>query len=404
MPLQSSGTITLAQIQAEFGGSNPISLNEYYRGGVYVANTLINAAIPTSGTISFSNFYGASAGISTTFETSRATGTTKSTATAFNTTTTFNTTFDTTRSTSRATNTSRTTSYATTTTYNTIYSAAGSSTIFSVDTGVTSTTSSITIPATAQTGQVAVLFDFGYNSNTTSITNVLPSGWTNIANTANNSAGTGRAAWNCSYKILTSSDPGSSVTGIASALQLDKVLIILTADAGKRITSVSVNSSGSTPIDTTPANTSITVDGDQSIVFGFYGGSALPGTRNFLGIVGQIDVTQSEYLGSRTAVKYQEMPFLFNQGFTSVRIGQNDAGNKNLVRGVEVILTGVEQDVTQSTTRSTDTSRTTTFSTTTAFNTAYATTGSTSRATNTSKTTTTSYDTSTSFETSKSTG
>jgi len=58
MVLQSSGTITLAQIQTEFGGSNPASLSEYYRGGSYVPNTSANSGIPTSGTISFSQFYG----------------------------------------------------------------------------------------------------------------------------------------------------------------------------------------------------------------------------------------------------------------------------------------------------------------------------------------------------------
>jgi len=55
MPLQASGAITLAQIQTEFGGSNPISLNEYYRGTGSVTNN--NTNIPTSGTISMSNFY-----------------------------------------------------------------------------------------------------------------------------------------------------------------------------------------------------------------------------------------------------------------------------------------------------------------------------------------------------------
>jgi len=58
MALQSSGTITLAQIQAEFGGSNPISLSEYYRNGSYVTSN--NTSVPTSGDISVSNFYGAS--------------------------------------------------------------------------------------------------------------------------------------------------------------------------------------------------------------------------------------------------------------------------------------------------------------------------------------------------------
>jgi hypothetical protein len=59
MPLQTSGAISLSQIQSEFGGSNPISLSEYYRNGSYVNSNSSN--IPTSGQIKFSNFYGAQA-------------------------------------------------------------------------------------------------------------------------------------------------------------------------------------------------------------------------------------------------------------------------------------------------------------------------------------------------------
>lgn len=50
MVLQSSGAISLSDIAAEFGGSTPHSLSEYYGSG----------SVPTSGTISFSQFYGQS--------------------------------------------------------------------------------------------------------------------------------------------------------------------------------------------------------------------------------------------------------------------------------------------------------------------------------------------------------
>ena len=52
MTLQSSGAISLANIAAEFGGSAPHSLSEYYLG---------HSGIPSSGTISMSQFYGTSA-------------------------------------------------------------------------------------------------------------------------------------------------------------------------------------------------------------------------------------------------------------------------------------------------------------------------------------------------------
>ena len=59
MTLPSSGEISLSAIQTEFGGANPIGLSEYYRGGSIIpATTSLNTTIPTSGVITFSNFYG----------------------------------------------------------------------------------------------------------------------------------------------------------------------------------------------------------------------------------------------------------------------------------------------------------------------------------------------------------
>ena len=49
--------ISLGQVQTEFGGADPIGINEYYRGGAYTTNN--NTNVPTSGTIALSNFYSA---------------------------------------------------------------------------------------------------------------------------------------------------------------------------------------------------------------------------------------------------------------------------------------------------------------------------------------------------------
>ena len=40
MALQTSGAITFAQLQSNFGGANPIGMNEYYRGGANVPSTI----------------------------------------------------------------------------------------------------------------------------------------------------------------------------------------------------------------------------------------------------------------------------------------------------------------------------------------------------------------------------
>lgn len=62
MTLPTSGPLSLSDIQTEFGGSNPISLNEYYAGGGLVPSGTsgTNGAVPSSGTISISQFYGTS--------------------------------------------------------------------------------------------------------------------------------------------------------------------------------------------------------------------------------------------------------------------------------------------------------------------------------------------------------
>lgn len=61
-----SGPISLGDIQTTFvGGSNPISMSEYYAGGGYVPSGTVgypggvSTPIPSSGVISMANFYGA---------------------------------------------------------------------------------------------------------------------------------------------------------------------------------------------------------------------------------------------------------------------------------------------------------------------------------------------------------
>jgi len=57
MALPNSGQLSLDDIQTEFGGTNPIGLSEYYG---------VADGIPASGTIDVSDFYGASAGATST--------------------------------------------------------------------------------------------------------------------------------------------------------------------------------------------------------------------------------------------------------------------------------------------------------------------------------------------------
>jgi len=71
MTMQSSGAISFSEIQSEFGGSNPISIDEYIKGGAYVGDgtSYTNYSVPFTGTyspniptsasnISIDDFYG----------------------------------------------------------------------------------------------------------------------------------------------------------------------------------------------------------------------------------------------------------------------------------------------------------------------------------------------------------
>lgn len=63
MALPSSGSLSMSQIQGEWGGSAPISLSEYYRGSL--PNGRINyGTIPSSGAIDIGDFYGTNAAVS----------------------------------------------------------------------------------------------------------------------------------------------------------------------------------------------------------------------------------------------------------------------------------------------------------------------------------------------------
>ena len=59
MPLQSSGSISLSQIASEFGDSQPHSLSEFYAGGSAGVTSGGAPNVPSSGEISFDDFYGA---------------------------------------------------------------------------------------------------------------------------------------------------------------------------------------------------------------------------------------------------------------------------------------------------------------------------------------------------------
>ena len=90
----------------------------------------------------------------------------------------------------------------------------------------TSTSQSVTIPATAQAGDVALLLDRATNNSGTYPTLVTPSGWTNLANTMAQYAGTISLRTAIAYKVLDSGDPGLSITCTNGAGADSKLVLV----------------------------------------------------------------------------------------------------------------------------------------------------------------------------------
>ena len=61
MALQGSGAISLSDLATEFGDTTPNSMSEFYAGGSLVGTN--NASVPTSGAISLTDFYNATAAL-----------------------------------------------------------------------------------------------------------------------------------------------------------------------------------------------------------------------------------------------------------------------------------------------------------------------------------------------------
>lgn len=126
-------------------------------------------------------------------------------------------------------------------------------------TSAVSSASTITIPSTAQEGDVAFLFDNGYNATSSAPTLVTPTGWT-LASAATgfvNDAGNVSVAGRCSYKILTSSDPETTITGINGGAGNRKIMLVFRPNF--TVTTLTLSLASSTVATTDPAAQTISM-------------------------------------------------------------------------------------------------------------------------------------------------
>ncbi len=115
----------------------------------------------------------------------------------------------------------------------------------------------ITIPAGAQAGDVAVLFDLAHSTSVAAApTSVTPANWTLIKET-NEAVSRGSRAIT-SYKILAAGEPGSSVTGMNDDRE-DKVMLVFRGNVAVVTVTPSVWNGESTDGD--PASQSVAASG-----------------------------------------------------------------------------------------------------------------------------------------------
>jgi hypothetical protein len=136
---------------------------------------------------------------------------------------------------------------------------------------------SVTVPATAQAGDLGVYFDFGGNLSGGPPAQNAPVDWTEISNITDANA---RA---CIYgKILDSDDPSATLGGINGNFDEDKIVVIFRSDAGavQSFTPSIVNSSFT---GNNPSQQSAAASGGTAplIVFGRYGSSGAISPRTF---------------------------------------------------------------------------------------------------------------------------
>lgn len=107
----------------------------------------------------------------------------------------------------------------------------------------------ITIPATAAVGDLAILFDFAW-SGSTSVTEVVPTNWTKISGVVVTVGDRSRGT--ISYRVLQSGEPGSSVTGQTSSggpNGRSKVMLIFRPDATIKTLTIGSNNAENTGSD-----------------------------------------------------------------------------------------------------------------------------------------------------------
>lgn len=184
-----------------------------------------------------------------------------------------------------------------------------------------SATSSITIPATARAGDVAVLYDVA-RSSSSAPSLVTPPGW---ANKINDTITVTRFA--VCIKVLTGDDPGATIAGMSGDAQNEKMIVVFRPNAP--ISAMVASTFTHEFTNSAPSPQLIAASGAQPpvIVLGGVGGTGLASAFSAASPAFDAQVTASNNL----RVGYK----LYNSGAVPANhtIGANDLGSRTSLWG-----------------------------------------------------------------------
>jgi hypothetical protein len=180
-----------------------------------------------------------------------------------------------------------------------------------------SNANTITIPAGAQAGDLAVLFDKPVGTVSGSDP---PTNWTSILG----AGGTNGLA--VSRKLLVGGDPGASVTGITGSGNSNKVMFVFRPDAP--ITTVTASTWGQQITANNPTPQTVSASGQPTPLVVFGGAGVTSGTAAFSTASPAFDSTVANAAGLVIA-GYK----IYNSSPADHSIDMNDLGNNALVSG-----------------------------------------------------------------------
>jgi hypothetical protein len=192
----------------------------------------------------------------------------------------------------------------------------------------TSTTSSITGPATIQAGDLLVLSDHSYRSDSATPNAIVPSGFTQIHNDVD-PGGTNRSRHILSYKIADGAEASASITGLSGGT-LGKVLLVFRGNV--KISSVTIGSPVTSGItDDNPASQSIAASGGTAplvVLSAYYSNGAID-PRTF-------STTKDAEVNSAA---YHYFAYkIHNSAPADTSIDMDDDGNNNVVHGAYIAV------------------------------------------------------------------